>query len=467
MTIGDINIHDYFTAELQTQLRQPRSSWGIGTPKIWDAFREFDTSGDGFIGKDELCELFAKLGKSLTKKQADIILREVDADGNGEIDFEELCYLEIGMSGAKPRADLIDYTTYLYDDVVKQLQQWFSLHDMGEEGQITVEAAQMNIAEQQEVRASVEEIQDVLAQVGLDVRDSIVNGVALEGKVNFPRFAAFWAVVSGSHRKLNYREYLSNDEVQHCRQIFQVGNGIVQEAAGDKKHLSRKQVQDVLKEKNFVRARRHLNRILDNFGIDKKTDIDFKMFCNAIVKLSRRRKLFELSPQTSCCSKLFADGFTVPELQMCGFGLVDFRETRIPAKRLYQEGHFSALDLRRAGYSAGDLRRAGMGLVELRSSGFSLTELRTAGFSAAGLREANRKMHGCLSMGDFTLLPQITKGTLKTWTTEKSQEMLNIQRLTMTPLIREATDGRGTAKFAPLCRAFSRSMPSFKGEIAW
>jgi hypothetical protein len=35
-----------------------------------------------------------------------------------------------------------------------------------------------NIAEQQEVRASVEEIQDVLAQVGLDVRDSIVNGVS-------------------------------------------------------------------------------------------------------------------------------------------------------------------------------------------------------------------------------------------------------------------------------------------------
>ena len=27
--------------------------------------------------------------------------------------------------------------------MVKQLQQWFSLHDMGEEGQITVEAAQM------------------------------------------------------------------------------------------------------------------------------------------------------------------------------------------------------------------------------------------------------------------------------------------------------------------------------------
>lgn len=35
--------------------------------------------------------------------------------------------------------------------------------------------------------------------------------------------------------------------------------------------------------------------------------------------------------------------------------------------------------------------------------------------------------------------------------------MLNIQRLTMTPLIREATDGRGAAKLSPLCRLASQS----------
>ena len=34
---------------------------------------------------------------------------------------------------------------------------------------------------------------------------------------------------------------------------------------------------------------------------------DFKMFCNAIVKLSRRRKLFELSPQSlgASCDRCF------------------------------------------------------------------------------------------------------------------------------------------------------------------
>lgn len=403
MTIGNININDFFNEDLLSKLRA--------------AFTEFDTSGDGLIGKEELCELFGKLGKSLTKKEANIILREVDADGNGQIDFEELCYLEIQMSGAKPRADLIDYTTYLYDDAIKQLQQWFSLHDMSEDGQITVEAAQ-RIAEQHDGRASGEEIRDVLSQVSLD------------GRIGFSQFCAFWAVITNAPKKLNYREYLSYAEVRQCRAIFE-------EAAGEKKELSRKQVQELLKEKNFVRAKRHLGRILDSFGLDKKGVLDFQLFCNVIVKLSLRRKLWELSPETVDCAQLWRDGFTVSELQMSGFGLRDFGAVRVPARKLYQEGKYSALDLRRAGYSASDLRRAGIGLIELRSSGFSLAELRTAGFSSEGLHDANRTMHGCLSVGDFTLLPQIAKGTLQKWSTAKSQELLNLQRLTMTPLIRE------------------------------
>eukprot|EP00913_Durusdinium_trenchii_P020945 g19681.t1 len=355
MTIGNININDFFNEDLLSKLRA--------------AFTEFDTSGDGLIGKE-------RLGKSLTKKEANIILREVDADGNGQIDawmpfvdrmfgwetgshqlpgtsrlwfpnvvaspkdFEELCYLEIQMSGAKPRADLIDYTTYLYD--------W-------QRGGIPA------IAEQHDGRASGEEIRDVLSQVSLD------------GRIGFSQFCAFWAVITNAPKKLNYREYLSYAEVRQCRAIFE-------EAAGEKKELSRKQVQELLKEKNFVRAKRHLGRILDSFGLDKKGVLDFQLFCNVIVKLSLRRKLWELSPETVDCAQLWRDGFTVSELQMSGFGLRDFGA----------EGKYSALDLRRAGYSASDLRRAGIGLIELRSSGFSLAELRTAGFSSEGLHDANR-----------------------------------------------------------------------------
>eukprot|EP00439_Symbiodinium_sp_Y106_P014091 s5435_g2.t1 len=66
MTIGEIDIKDYFDQETLEALEK--------------AFLEFDTSGDGSIGKDELRDLFAKLGKTLTKKQVDAIVREIDSD---------------------------------------------------------------------------------------------------------------------------------------------------------------------------------------------------------------------------------------------------------------------------------------------------------------------------------------------------------------------------------------------------
>ncbi|CAJ1458098.1 unnamed protein product, partial [Effrenium voratum] len=138
----------------------------------------------------------------------------------------------------------------------------------------------------------------------------------------------------------------------------------------------------------------------------------------------------------------------------CGFTLRDFEQMRLPAKKL--SGGFSALELRKAGYSAGDLRRAGMGLIELRTCGFSLSQLRTAGFSAAGLAEANRTMHSCFSVGDFTLLPQIGKSSLVSWSTA-TKDVLAAQRATMTPLIREHTDGRHKIR-----SPFSKSLPSFQ-----
>ena len=50
------------------------------------------------------------------------------------------------------------------EDTLKQLQQWFALNDMSEEGSITKEAAQ-RIAEQEDGRASPEELNEVLVQV--------------------------------------------------------------------------------------------------------------------------------------------------------------------------------------------------------------------------------------------------------------------------------------------------------------
>ncbi|CDQ62349.1 unnamed protein product [Oncorhynchus mykiss] len=62
----------------------------IGVKELRDAFKEFDTNGDGQISITELREAMKKLmGEQLTNREIDEILRDVDLNGDGLVNFEE------------------------------------------------------------------------------------------------------------------------------------------------------------------------------------------------------------------------------------------------------------------------------------------------------------------------------------------------------------------------------------------
>ncbi|XP_016323617.1 calcium-binding protein 2-like isoform X4 [Sinocyclocheilus anshuiensis] len=62
----------------------------IGVKELRDAFREFDSDGDGKISLAELREAMKKLmGEQLSHREIDEILRDVDLNGDGQVDFEE------------------------------------------------------------------------------------------------------------------------------------------------------------------------------------------------------------------------------------------------------------------------------------------------------------------------------------------------------------------------------------------
>ncbi|KAL2077835.1 hypothetical protein ACEWY4_027339 [Coilia grayii] len=88
ITGGKIDFEDF--VELMGPKMIAETADMIGVKELRDAFKEFDSNGDGKISITELREAMKKLlGETLNPRDIDEILRDGDLNGDGLVDFEE------------------------------------------------------------------------------------------------------------------------------------------------------------------------------------------------------------------------------------------------------------------------------------------------------------------------------------------------------------------------------------------
>ena len=61
--------------------------------ELLSAFKKFDTDNNGYITSKELGEILDRLGRHVSRRDVEAMIKTMDTNGDGKLSFEEFCKL--------------------------------------------------------------------------------------------------------------------------------------------------------------------------------------------------------------------------------------------------------------------------------------------------------------------------------------------------------------------------------------
>jgi len=89
---GEVHFPDFL------QLMKKKYSDNNAEDEIREAFRVFDSDGNGFINRQELRIVMMNMGEKLNEEEIECLIDDVDIDGDGQINYEEF-YIMMTSTG--------------------------------------------------------------------------------------------------------------------------------------------------------------------------------------------------------------------------------------------------------------------------------------------------------------------------------------------------------------------------------
>ncbi|CAD7926472.1 unnamed protein product [Amoebophrya sp. A120] len=348
MPIGQFDIAEFYTDDELGSFRAK--------------FDEFDKTGSGYIEDVDCPELIATwFPKHLSKTAFKKAFQSVNSERPGMFDFEEFVVIMIKVTNARRRADRIDYADYLESYQLRELNKLYAKY-VNEHGSI-----------------SSSQFRTLFQDLGMkDLDDKSVANMIEEvdkdksGEIEFDEFANLWCVLTGAIKRINYREFLTNDQIRMYRRTFEVAD------ADGSGFIDMRELMALFKRLGMAHTPEQVQDELRKVDADNSGELSFDEFCVLMVGIGSEKKKKIINRETYTVNQLEDEEFTIMDIRRAGFPLSKLRG-RYPVKALMEEGGWTVIEFRLGGFSVREMLNAGCSPAELKCAGFSSAELKAAG----------------------------------------------------------------------------------------